>query len=274
MLRTLENRLTIALPKNWQTLRPKLESQQLQMKNRYHSPMTNGHESDGPARPDQPKRRRGDIYTTTGGLLRNNPSQPWITNNTKVILDVKLGHTYSSATATHPRKLKEHVLADMESLKRSKYQSPYRDKEYAFAGAVCNTWGECGPELLRFLWVVAEFSARNQTGTSSLSIVPSLALPAASSVVQDHQENAFKKLRGSLFHQFRQRILCTILEGVTERMFGRTFALSANKHYRRWQRTAKELWQPVLCNLPSADLVSPVATGLPFIKFGFHHSSF
>ena len=218
-------------------------------------------ESDGPARPDQPKRRRGDVFTNTGGLLRSTPSQPWISNNTKVILDVKLGHTYSSATAAHPQKLKERNLAEMESLKRSKYQSPYRDKELAFAGAVCNTWGECGPELLRFLWAVAEFSARNQTGTSSLYVEPSLALPAAASSVQEHQENAFKKLRGSLFHQFRQRILCTILEGVTERMFGRTFALSANKHYRRWQHTAKELWQPVLCNLP--DLVSPVATGLP-----------
>ena len=213
-------------------------------------------ESDGPTRPDQPKKRRGDVVTTVGGVLKPCPEQPWINNFTRIILDVKLGHMYESATASHPRKLKRTAISTMETSKRTKYQQAYRDKGLAFAPAVCNTWGEMGPDLLRFLWAVAEFSARHQVGLPDLGPRPPPAQSLADNGVQDQQEKAFKKLRGRLFHAYRQRMLCVILEGVTERVFGRTHCLTANRHYQRWQRTAREPWQPVLSN-PPVDSLAP-----------------
>ena len=184
------------------------------------------YESAGPQSESQPKKRRGDIATTVGGVLKACLEQPWINNFTRIILDVKLGHMYASANASHPRKVKTTAISSMETSKRTKYQQAYRDKGLAFAPAVCNTWGELGPDLLRFLWAVAEFSARNQIGLPDLGPRPPPAQPLADRSVQARQENAFKKLRGRLFHDYRQRMLWIILEGVTERVFGRTHCLS------------------------------------------------
>ena len=208
-------------------------------------------ESDGPPRPDQPQRRRGDVATTVGGVLKPCPEQPWINNFTRIILDVKLGHMYQSANGSHPRLLKPTAISSMETSKRTKYQQAYRDKGFAFAPAVCNTWGELGPDLLRFLWAVAEFSARNQIGLPDLGPRPPPSQSLADQSVHARQENAFKILRGRLFHAYRQRMLWIILEGVTERVFGRTQCLTSNRHYQRWQRMAREPWQPVLSNLPA-----------------------
>ena len=100
------------------------------------------------------------------------------------------------------------------------------------------------------------FSARHQVGLPDLGPRPPPAQSLADNGVQDQQEKAFKKLRGRLFHAYRQRMLCVILEGVTERVFGRTHCLTANRHYQRWQRTAREPWQPVLSN-PPVDSLAP-----------------
>ena len=48
----------------------------------------------------------------------------------------------------------------MEQLKRRKFQDHYHAKGFAFAPIVCNTWGEFGPDFLRFLWELADFAAR------------------------------------------------------------------------------------------------------------------
>ena len=168
-----------------------------------------------------------------------------------LFLDVKLGHMYQSANGSHPRLLKPTAISSMETSKRTKYQQAYRDKGFAFAPAVCNTWGELGPDLLRFLWAVAEFSARNQIGLPDLGPRPPPSQSLADQSVHARQENAFKILRGCLFHAYRQRMLWIILEGVTERVFGRTQCLTSNRHYQRWQRMAREPWQQVLSNLPA-----------------------
>jgi len=209
----------------------------------------------GHPRPGQPKKRRGDLMTTKSGLLRPNPGQPWITALAHVILDVCLGHTYVTATAAHPRKAKKSIIATMEAIKRNKYQSAYRDQGHVFAGAVCNSWGELGPELLRFLWVVAEYSARSQVGIQDLDFsLPFTSVPAAP---LERRISSFKALRGSLFHEYRQRLLCVILEGVTERVFGRTYALASQWRYLQWQKASRDLWQPVFC--PPQLPVPPVA---------------
>jgi len=211
----------------------------------------------GPPRPGQPKKRRGDLMTTRSGLLRPNPgpSKPWITVLAHVILDLCLGHTYVTATAAHPRKAKKSIIATMEAIKRNKYQSAYRDQGHVFAGAVCNSWGELGPELLRFLWVVAEYSARSQVGIQDLDFsLPFTSVPAAP---LERRISSFKALRGSLFHEYRQRLLCVILEGVTERVFGRTYALASQWRYLQWQKASRDLWQPVFC--PPQLPVPPVA---------------
>ena len=69
--------------------------------------------------------------------------------------------------------------------------------------------------------------------------------------------SSFKALRGCLFHEYRQRLLCVILEGVTERVFGRTYALASQWRYLQWQKASRDLWQPVFC--PPQLPVPPVA---------------
>ena len=56
---------------------------------------------------------------------------------------------------------------------------------------------------------------------------------------------------------FKQRLLCVILEGVTERVFGRTYALASQWRYLQWQKASRDLWQPVFC--PPQLPVPPVA---------------
>ena len=48
----------------------------------------------------------------------------------------------------------------MEQSKSTKFRNLYREKGYAFAHMVANTWGNLGPDLLWFLWAVADHAAR------------------------------------------------------------------------------------------------------------------
>ena len=96
-------------------------------------------------------RKRGDLMTRRGGRIPLRPSPPF-DRFTRLVMDVKLGHVF--ATDTHAPKPSS--IRDMEQAKRGKYTDLYRDRGFAFAPLVINSWGVFGPDLLRFLWAVAD----------------------------------------------------------------------------------------------------------------------
>ena len=70
---------------------------------------------------------------------------------------------------------------------------------------------------------------------------------------------AYKALRGRLFQHYRSRMLLTIAEAVTERVYGGPFARSVNAEYRAFDNHSREPWVPdpppasSSAEVPSAD---------------------
>ena len=205
---------------------------------------------------DATTRRRGDLMTTVGGLIPF-VGRPAYNKHTRLIMDVRLGHTFT--TANHVCKPK--CIATMETEKRTKYSTGYRDKGYAFAPMVANSWGVCGPDLIRFLWAIADHAARHHLSMpdADLRVLPQQLWgpqSASQTAAADSQISAFKALRGSLNVEYRQRVLTAVYEATTERLYGRTYALSSFKCYRETLAHGRAVWQPVFhvlpCDGPSA----------------------
>ena len=156
---------------------------------------------------------RADIVTTRGGLVSPNPSRHF-GPSTLLVMDFELGHTYRL-----DHSLKPDTLDRMKTTKRGRYCPAYHDIGLAFAPLVCNSFGQLGPDFLRFLWALADHAARNCVHLP-LDDLPQLDPAAADRALAD-----FKRLRGHLYIQSTYKILAAIFEGVTERVYGRTFAL-------------------------------------------------
>ena len=193
-------------------------------------------------------RKRGDMMTTVGGLIPLSRRRQF-NKYTKLIMDVRLGHTFSTGGHT----IKKNTIKIMEQSKRTKFGTLYREKGYAFAPMVANTWGNLGPDLLRLMWAVADHAARYHLAIPQHEV---RALPQASltlsqdEMVADKQEKSFKDLRGKLNNEYRQRVLTAVYEGVAERVWGRTHALSANKYYHDTMALGRAAWQPVFHTVP------------------------
>jgi hypothetical protein len=71
----------------------------------------------------------------------------------------------------------------MERAKRARYTDLYRVRGFALAPLVTNSWGVLGPDVLRFLWAVADHAARNALSVP-LDHFSSLSPPTSS----DHAE--------------------------------------------------------------------------------------
>ncbi len=56
----------------------------------------------------------------------------------------------------------------MENQKRAKYHPDYHDQGLAFAPLVCNSLGQIGPDLQKFLWALADHAAENQLSANLL----------------------------------------------------------------------------------------------------------
>jgi hypothetical protein len=183
--------------------------------------------------------------TTLGGLIPF-VGRPAYNRYTRLIMDARLGHTFT--TANHVCKPK--CIPAMETEKRRKYSTGYRDKGYAFAPMVANSWGVWGPDLLRFLWAIADHAARQHLSMpdADLLVLPQQlwgAQSASQTAAADSQVSAFKALRGCLNIEYRQRVLTAVYEATTERLYGRTFALSSFKCYRETLTHGSTVWQPV-----------------------------
>jgi len=85
-------------------------------------------------------------------------------------MDFTLGHTYSSYHV-----LKEHTLETLQDEKVAFYKQKYNDLGWAFAPLVANSFGQFGPELLRFLWALSDHAARSRVPVPQ-PIIPVMGL--------------------------------------------------------------------------------------------------
>ena len=177
-----------------------------------------------------PSRKRADMMTLVGGVIPPN-YQLSLTANTKLIMDVTIGHTFDTA-----HRFKSRTLQTMESSKRRKYDLHYLRQRYAFAPMVANSLGQCGPDLLQFLWTLADHHAKLNLGFS-LETAHNLST---------QQDSDYRRLRGLKYHENRLRLLTFIFEAVTSRIYGATFNLTCTPAYHRWLTETRHNWLPFL----------------------------
>jgi hypothetical protein len=195
--------------------------------------------------------RRGDLSIMANQVLCRsdllNPDFPHGAH-TQLVLDFTLGHTFSKVSVKNapPRLhvLKRNTIAIMEADKEGTYKADYHAQGHAFAALVANSFGQLGSEFLRFLWSIADFSARNLVPVP-LPILPTLGSPPAG---DDDSPliRKFRKLRQSLYHKARLEISLAVYEGIAERVFGRTHALRSNNRYHWRIQDTSSLWHPAV----------------------------
>ena len=202
---------------------------------------------------------RGDLVVSASGILSALPGRRI---PSKLILDFVLGHTYNSR-----HKLKRDTLTVMEEHKCRHYSQKYHEQGYAFAPLVANSFGQLGPEFLRFLWTLADHAARNYIPVP----LPVLPLPfgADSSEEQDSpQVVRFKLLRSRIFAQDRLHVLTALYEAITHRVYGHTFPLQADAHYWAVLAQLSSIWTPssqLLSQDPSTSSSHPASLPSSFL---------
>ena len=168
-----------------------------------------------------------DVVTTITGLHLDRASYRFA-SPTDLVTDVTLVHPYDSH-----HHLKADTLVDAEAKKNRSYKAAYHAQGRAFAPLACNSFGQLGPDLLRFLWLVADRHAQRKCSdylhASALTVMAD-PVPVSGSV------SNFKRCRARLFRLSVQEVTLAIYEAVTERVFGRTYALQAYPDYRTFFR--------------------------------------
>ena len=199
---------------------------------------------------------RGDLMTILGGRIPLKPSSVFSASSL-LIMDFTLCHVFTGGHS-----FKADVISNAEKLKRRKYTDLYQQRGFAFAPLVASSFGVCGPDLLRFLWAVADHAARYAYDLP-LDVYLSLSQPSCDHdpVVDEKRKLSFKILRGRLYNEYRLRTLTAIYEAVTFRVFGRSFALNMCRFYREQLLVSRATWQPMFHSLPADGLTSPMAEG-------------
>ena len=202
--------------------------------------------------------KRGDLMTKVGGRIPLRCTPPF-DRFTRLVLDVQLGHVF----ATQGHVLKPQTLQSMERAKRVKYTDLYRARGFAFAPLVTNSWGVLGPDVLRFLWAVADHAARNAL-SFPIDFYSSLSPPSSSDHAEPSEAQllAFRILRGRLNLDSRLRLLTAVQEAFAERVFGRTHALASLPEYIEFQAAARAVWMPTSAVAPPSPPSPPGGDGL------------
>jgi hypothetical protein len=197
------------------------------------------------------------MMTLVGGAIPPN-YQFDFTANTKLVMDVTIGHAFD---LTH--RFKARTLQVMESSKRRKYDIHYLRQRLAFAPMVANTLGQCGPDLLQFLWTLADHHAQLNLGFSI----------ETAQHLSTQQDTDYRRLRGLKYHENRLRLLTFIFEAVTSRIYGATFDLTCTREYHRWLNETRHNWLPFLpttdqtLSEPSSTPSSPTSSLMPHLTF-------
>ena len=201
---------------------------------------------------EQGTSRRGDLSALASHVLcrrdQLNPDFP-IGSQTQLVLDFTLGHTYTSSQrrgSSQQRSLKRGTLRIMESEKLTTYKSDYHNQGHAFAPLVSNSFGQLGPEFLRFLWALADYAARNLVPVP-MPIQPARPRPPADSEDDDSpQVRKFRRVRHAFYLKARTEILLAVYEGISERITGRTYALQNNPQFWFRIKDISTIWRPEL----------------------------
>jgi hypothetical protein len=197
--------------------------------------------------------RRGDLSVLANHVLcrrdQLDPDLP-IGSQSQLVLDFTLGHTFTNVQRGKPTQrlhvLKRGTLPTMESDKCSTYKSDYHTQGHAFAALVTNSFGQLGPEFLRFLWALADYAARNLVPVP-LPILPVLGSPPAGDGDDDSPlVRKFRRVRRTLYLRARLEILLAVYEGISERIVGRTYALQNSKHFWFRIQDISAVWRPDL----------------------------
>ena len=72
-------------------------------------------------------------------------------------MDVTVGHVFNTN-----HNFKRNNIHSMETRKRNKYAEHYPQQQFAFAPIVTNTSGQCGPDCLQFIWILADHAVKKQ----------------------------------------------------------------------------------------------------------------
>jgi hypothetical protein len=185
-------------------------------------------------------RKRADMMTLTGCGISPN-LQLNLHSSTKLVMDVTIGHTYNMVHDFKPNNLRT-----METTKRYKYDYHYLRQRLAFAPMVANTLGQCGPDLLQFLWNLADHHTRLNLGFSI----------ETTNNLSTQQSMDYRKLRGLKYHENRLRILTCVFEAAATRVFGSTFHLTCSPAYHGWLNNIRHNWLPLL---PTTDPTPPAS---------------
>jgi hypothetical protein len=172
---------------------------------------------------DDDSSRRCDIVTSVSGLNVTSASYRFASPN-DLITDVTLVHPFNSR-----HQLKEDSLADAETRKNRAYKTDYHAQGLAFAPFVCYSFGQQGPELPRYLWLITDCHAQRTCS----GLVPSSVFPVSDAHCSASAYlSAFKACRARRYRQLVHEVLITVYEAVPERVLGRTYALQAYPEYR------------------------------------------
>ena len=109
---------------------------------------------------------------------------------------------------------------------------------------VANSVGQCGQDLLQFLWNLADHYA--QTMFAGFSLDENTSQSSAQST--QHAANC-RKLRGQKYNENQQRILTYIFEGITTCINGITFNSTYSPQYTKWFEQLRHNWSPIIPKL-------------------------
>ena len=199
---------------------------------------------------------RGDLRMILGGRIPLEPSSVFSASSL-LIMEFALCHVFTGGHS-----FKADAISNAEKLKQQKYTDLYQQLGFAFAPLVASSFGVCGPDLLRFLWAVADHAARYAYGLP-LDVYLSLSQPSSDHdpIVDENRKLSLKILRACLYNEYRLRTLTAIYEAATFRVFGRSFALNMCCFYREQLAASRATWQPMFHSLPADGLTSPMAEG-------------
>jgi hypothetical protein len=150
---------------------------------------------------------------------------------------------------------------DAETRTKRAYKTDYHARGLAFAPLACNSFGQQGPDILRYLWLIAD----RHTQRTCSGLLPSSVFPVSDAHCSAFASvSSFKACRARLYRQLVHEVLIAIYEPVTERALGRTYALQAYPAYLAFflvPLSSRPSIMPSL-PLPTPDPLSPLLPSL------------
>jgi hypothetical protein len=151
--------------------------------------------------------RRGDIVTSVAGLNVASASYRFV-SPTDLVTDVALVRPFNSR---HQLEWKEDPLDHAETRENRAYKTDYHVQSTMIgqitmplllpSWPALNSFGQQGPDLLRYLWLIADGHA-HMLGTRGASLVPSSVFPVSDAHCSASASvSAFKACRARLYRQ-------------------------------------------------------------------------